>query len=158
MHIYCNPLFRGVRAEKIRMKKKDASSKTQVKANPWGQIRKPPEIHTTNHDGDNVLTEFLNSTATFVRTVFPALELEIHQAMSVAKTHPDWGPKELRKSFPNGPISKLGNSGTWNSIHLGDRSAKQVCTDTLATLVRLPDSTIKRYSRTRTKSNAKKTS
>jgi hypothetical protein len=156
MNLYYNVRFRDLRAEMIRMKNKRKALETQVKANPWGHFRRPPEIPTTNLDGDNVLTEFLNGTATFVRTVFPALELEIHQAMSLAKAHRDWSPEEMRKEFPNGPISKLGNSSTWKSIRRGDRSAKQVCTDTLADLVQLPDSTIKRYSRTRTKT--KKTS
>jgi hypothetical protein len=151
MNIYCNALFRDLYAEKVRMKKKKAALKPQVEANPWGHFRKPPEIRTTNLDGDNVLTEFLNGTATFVRTEFPALELEIHQAMSLAKAHRDWSPEEIRKKFPIGPISKLGNSGTWESIRRGDRSAKQVSTDALADLVQLPDSTIKRYSRTKSK-------
>jgi hypothetical protein len=133
----------------LRTKKTDP--RIHGKVNPWGHYRKPQHIPTANLAGDNVLTEFLNSTATFVSEVFPPLELEIHRAMTVARAHPDWKCDQLQKTFPDGPISTLGNTDTWKSICQQGKSAKQIATDALSNLLDLPDPTVKRYSRIGTK-------
>jgi len=136
------------------MKLKDRTGPKQSGTNPFGQYRKRPDVSQFQEffeqRGDvTVLRGFLNNTATWVMQNFAPIELEVHQAASVARSAREneqtLDSKTVRAQFPR--LAMLATENDLKEIGNGDRRPKDVTAGMLSRVLHREKSSIMRWAR-----------
>lgn len=135
--------------------KSPSKSKTPSKAfvkNPFGHYRKLPDAsefgeYFERREGDAVLGEFLNSTASWVHDNFALIELEVHQAATIGRVAREKNQKldyaKVREEFPR--LAILATDGDMQEILEGTHRPKDVTADMFARVLHREPSSIKRW-------------
>jgi len=136
------------------MKLKDRTGPKQSGTNPFGQYRKRPDVSQFQEffeqRGDvTVLRGFLNNTSTWVMHNFSLIELEVHQAKSLAcaarENRQKLDYEKMRAQFPR--LAILATDSDLKEIVEDNPKSKELTAGMLSRVLDREKSSIMRWAR-----------